>query len=92
MDGYIVISTKDPRPISGLIEILEGKMLGLKSFELRIWKYAFLTGFPEKKEKAANVLRKLREDGEILKEEEIIAGDDKIINKKEEEIFNDILK
>lgn len=63
-DGCTWISTKNPETIELLIEILTGKMWGLKSFELRIWKYAYYTDKREKKEKAAMLLKKLKESSE----------------------------
>ena len=59
-DGYTMISTKHPRVIEEIIKMLSGKMLGMKSFELRIWKYAYNTELKEKKKKAKKILEKLR--------------------------------
>lgn len=60
-DGsYTVLSTKHPKSIEELIKNLEGKMLGIKSFEFRVWKYAYRTTQPEKKQKAKNLLNKIR--------------------------------
>ena len=61
VDGtYTVLSTKHPISIEELIKNLEGKMLGIKSFEFRVWKYAYRTTQQEKKQKAKNLLNKIR--------------------------------
>lgn len=58
--SYTMLSTKHPRVISEIIKTLTGKMLGLKSFELRVWSYANNTTLVHKKEKAKNLLAKFR--------------------------------
>jgi hypothetical protein len=59
-NSYTVLSTKHSRVISDIIKTLSGKILGSKSFEFKVWNYAFNTQLNTKKEKAKNLLTKLR--------------------------------
>lgn len=58
--SYTTISTKHPRVIKDIIQTISGRLLGMKSFELKIWTYAFNTRLISKKEKAKNLLNKIR--------------------------------
>lgn len=60
-DGeYTMFSTKKEKSIKKLITILNGKLLGIKSFEFSVWSRGFRTKKEEKREKAKNLLRKIR--------------------------------
>lgn len=58
--SYTMLSTKHPRVLSEIIKTLTGKLLGMKSFELRVWSYAYNTSLVHKKEKAKILLAKIR--------------------------------
>lgn len=62
--GYEMLSTKHPRVLEDIIKMMSGKMLGMKSFELKVWEYAYNTKMPEKKLKAKILLEKLRSRAE----------------------------
>lgn len=56
-DGYTIFATKKKEIIARIMGDLRGKMLGMKSWELKVWCYAFNTDKREKREKAKEVLR-----------------------------------
>lgn len=58
--SYTMLSTKHPRVLKDIIKTISGKILGMKSFEFKIWTYAFNTNLLRKKEKAKNLLNKIR--------------------------------
>jgi hypothetical protein len=60
-DGYWTASTKAAEVIDAVIEKLEGKMLGMKSFELKIWTAAHNTSLESKRLRAKGLLDSLRE-------------------------------
>lgn len=58
--NYTELTTKHPRVIKDIIQTISGRLLGMKSFELKLWTYAFNTSLKRKKEKAQFVLNKFR--------------------------------
>lgn len=58
--GYTSLSTKKEKSIEKLISLLNGKLLGIKSFEFSVWSRGFRTKKKEKREKAKALLRKIR--------------------------------
>lgn len=58
--SYTVLNTKHPRVIKDIIRTISGRLLGTKSFEFKLWTYAFNTSLKHKKEKAKFVLNKIR--------------------------------
>ena len=59
-DGYTTLSTKQPRVLEEIMVMLEGKLLGIKSFEYKLWCYAYNTKNGKKRSKAKELLRGLR--------------------------------
>lgn len=60
-DGYTTLSTKSSVDLEKIMTMLKGKMLGVKSFEYRVWCYAHNTNLVSKKLRAREVLKNLRE-------------------------------
>ncbi len=58
--SYTTLSTKQPKSLDLIDKLLTGRMRGIKSFELRLWKYAKTTKIKSKKEKAKDLLGKIR--------------------------------
>lgn len=58
--SYTVLNTKHPRVIKDIIRTISGRLLGMKSFEFKLWTYAFNTNLNHKKEKAKFLLNKIR--------------------------------
>lgn len=70
-DGYTTISTKFPRVLEEIMELLKGEMLGMKSFEYEIWCKAYRTKDETKKLRAKKLLEKLRK-AELEEEESVV--------------------
>lgn len=59
-DGYTKLSTKNQQVIKDIMNILNGKILGIKSFEYKLWCYAYNTKLITKKQKARDILARIR--------------------------------
>ncbi len=58
--SYTMLSTKQPKTLDLIDKLLTGRILGIKSFELRLWKYAKASKMKHKKERAKYLLNKIR--------------------------------
>ncbi len=58
--SYTMLSTKQPKTLDLIDKLLTGRILGIKSFELRLWKYAKDSEMKHKKERAKILLKKIR--------------------------------
>ena len=58
--SYTMLSTKQPKTLDLIEKLLTGRILGIKSFELRLWKYAKDSEMKHKKERAKILLNKIR--------------------------------
>ena len=58
--SYTMLSTKQPKTLDLIDKLLTGRILGIKSFELRLWKYAKDSEMKHKKERAKFLLNKIR--------------------------------
>lgn len=61
-EGNMKLSTKTPKTIEKIMGDLKGKLLGMKSFEYKLWCYAYKTGKEGKKERAKLVINKLNRE------------------------------
>ena len=57
--SYTMFTTKHPNSLELIEKTLTGRMRGIKSFELRLWKYSRATKLKSKKEKAKILLNKI---------------------------------